>query len=286
MTNSTRTVLIALPAVALLAAFWFLVISPKREEASSLGDDITMLEAEVSELEQTIAAGEEARRGFPDDYQKVVVLGKAVPEDDDQATLFAQLSRISRRAKVDFRTLELVDEGDSAAVEATPAPAEPTTPPAGESATPEAQPAETPVAPAPATEAGAATLPIGATVGPAGLPVMPYSLGFEGDFFRLANFMKGLDRTVRASRHGEVSVDGRLMTVDGFSLTENPRVGFPFLLASVALTTYITPAEQGLTGGATPAGPAPATGSPAPASTDTTAPPTAGSATTGEVPSP
>jgi hypothetical protein len=282
MTNSARTMLMALPAVALLAAFWLLVLGPKREDASSLGDEITTLEAEVSNLEQTVAAGEEARRGFPDDYQKVVVLGKAVPEDDDQATLFRQLSKISRHAKVDFRTLELVSEGDPAAAETTPAPAEPTTPPEGESAAPEAQPAETPAS-APPTEAGAATLPIGATVGPAGLPVMSYSLGFEGDFFRLANFMNGLDRTVRADRRGDVSVDGRLTTVDGFSLTENPRVGFPFLLASVSLTTYITPAEQGLTAGATPAGPAPATGTPAPASTGTTVPPTAGSTATGEV---
>jgi hypothetical protein len=285
MRGADRIVLIALPAVALVAAFWFLVLSPKREEAAGLEDDVAALETEVSNLEQTIAAGEEARREFPDDYQKVVVMGKAVPEDDDQASLFAQLSKISKRARVDFRTLELVQggAGTTATPAATPTPP-PAAPPAGEAA---GGAAPTPASsPAPATEADAAALPIGATVGSAGLPVMPYDLQFEGDFFRFANFIQGLDRTVRAD-DGRVSVDGRLMTIDGFSFTEDPRFGFPFLLGTFAVSTYVTPPGQGLTAGATPEAPAPVTGSTAPVSTGTTAssstaPPTSDTAS-GEV---
>ena len=48
------------------------------------------------------------------------------------------------------------------------------------------------------------------------------------------------------------------MTIDGFSLTGDPLTGFPRVKANFAVTTYIVPPEQGLSAGATPAGPAPA----------------------------
>jgi hypothetical protein len=260
MKGSDRVVLIALPVVALVAAFWFLVLSPKREEVSTLDDQVSRLQGEVSQLEQEAALGEEAREGFAGDYKRVVTLGKAVPEDDDTASLFAQLSGIAARAGVDFRSLELVESG-----EAAPPPAPPSEAPASPPAETEGAEPASAAAPAAATETTAATLPIGATVGPAGLPVMPYKLEFQGDFSRIADFIHGLDGTV-STDGGNVSVDGRLMTVDGFALTRDPENDFPSLLANFAVTTYVTPAVQGLTGGATPAGPAPASGTPAPVS--------------------
>ena len=71
---------------------------------------------------------------------------------------------------------------------------------------------------------------------------------------------------------GKPVVHGRLMTIDGFSLTGDPFTGFPAVEANFAVTTYIVPAEQGLAAGATPAGPAPiASGSPSTVSTPTPA---------------
>ena len=60
-------------------------------------------------------------------------------------------------------------------------------------------------------------MPLGATVGPAGLAVMPYTLTFGGSFFQIADFIKGLDSLVE-TKNEEVAVDGRLFTVNGFSL--------------------------------------------------------------------
>jgi pyruvate dehydrogenase E2 component (dihydrolipoamide acetyltransferase) len=209
-----------------------------------------------------------------------VQLGKAVPQDDDTSSLFAQLSGISARAGVDFRSLELIQSGGGeAAAPPTPAPPPPQ-PPAGTEGEPAPASAAPAGTPAPATETSAATLPIGATVGPAGLPVMPYKLQFQGDFYRVADFIHGLDQRV-GTDGGAVSVYGRLMTVDGFALTRDPENDFPSLLATFAVTTYVTPAAQGLTGGATPAGPAPATGTPAPVSAET-APPESAAPATGE----
>ena len=89
---------------------------------------------------------------------------------------------------------------------------------------------------------------------------MPYQLKFTGDFFAIADFLEGLDGLVRL-RGGAIDVHGRLLTVDGFALqpvdtatadgtaTVSP---IPTLTAEVSVTTYLTPADQGLTAGASP----------------------------------
>jgi Tfp pilus assembly protein PilO len=274
MRFADRIVMIGLTAVALIAVFWFVLLAPKRQEASDLKGEVEQLESAVAEQQETIAFAEEARRKFPGDYRRLVTLGKAVPEDDDTSSLFVQLGGISRRAGVGFRALEL---SEAAAGATGPAPAPPPSPPPEEEgsvqeqqqATAEVPGGEgttsTPTGTAAPTEAAAASLPIGATVGSAGLPVMPYALDFQGDFFRIADFMRGLDSLV-SLREGRVRSRGRLLTIDGFVLSRDLQKGFPSLIATLAVTTYVTPSAQGLTGGATPAGP---TSPPVPSATPT-----------------
>ena len=94
-----------------------------------------------------------------------MLLGKAVPADEDTSSLIVQIDEIAKESGVDFRALTLDQGAGAAAAPAAPAPAPAPTDPAA---------AGTPTAAAPATEAAASRLPIGATVGAAGLPVMPY----------------------------------------------------------------------------------------------------------------
>ena len=49
----------------------------------------------------------------------------------------------------------------------------------------------------------------------------------------------------------QLDVQGRLLTVDGFNLSVDKARGFPHLEADLKVTTFITPADQGATGGAT-----------------------------------
>ncbi|HSI81334.1 MAG TPA: hypothetical protein VK919_11870 [Solirubrobacterales bacterium] len=255
MKGSDRNLLVGIAIVGLVAAFWFLVLSPKREEAKDLEGEVTQLEAAVAEQEQLAAAAEEARGSFGGSYRRLVALGKAVPDDDDTASLFVQLGEIAEDSGVEFKAIQLAD-GTAAEVPA-PAAAETTTDqaegeaPADESGS-EAAPA--PVA-VPPVEAAVAGLPIGATAGPAGLPVMPYSIELSGTFFELADFLDGVDALVRP-RGRKPRVNGRLVTIDGFGLSADPEQGFPKLTASLAVTTFVTPPDQGLTAGASPAGPA------------------------------
>lgn len=234
--KSSNVVILAMLAVAALAlAFWMLLLQPKREEATKLGEEIERVETSLAQHQAEVAEAEEAKHQFAAQYRELVVLGKAVPGDDETASLLVQVSGIAEKAKVEFQDIELESEGGGEEAAAAPAPA------AG----------GTPVS---ATEAAASVLPLGASVGPAGLGAMPYSLTFNGSFFRIADFIKGLDSLVETDEE-EVAVDGRLMTLDGFSLSADPAAGFPQLQANFAVTTYITPPTEGITGGATPRSP-------------------------------
>jgi Tfp pilus assembly protein PilO len=253
VTSSSRVIAAMLVLALVGGAFWIFALSPKREEASELGAEVTQLQSAIALAEGQISEGEAAKDEFPSDYRQMVVLGKAVPGGDDASSLLVELNRIANRADVAFKSVQLGTEGA--------APAEGTTqlPTAPEVGPTTAAPAAATI---PATEATAALLPLGATIGPAGLAVMPYTLKFTGSFFHVADFIGGLDSLVTAT-NSNVSVDGRLVTLDGFALTENSEAGFPRLDASFSVTTYLVAPGQGVTAGATPTAPATVEATPA-----------------------
>ncbi len=182
---------------------------------------------------------------------------------------WSSVNSIAKHSRVRFDAISISDaSGASTTSNLAPAPAPaapaPSTPPSGETASGDstAVPASATVAP---TETAASLLPIGATIGTAGLGVMPYDLSFSGDFFHVADFISGIDAMVH-TKGSRVAVDGRLLTLDGFALNGDSDLGFPHLDATFAVTTYVTPSEQGLTAGASPSGPG-AAGTATPAST-------------------
>ncbi len=254
MKSTDRMILMGVAGLALVAAFWFLILAPKRQEASDLEDQVAALSIEVTTAEQAAAAGEAAKSDFDDNYRDLVSLGKAVPTDADTPSLLTQLQSLSTKAGVNFRSISL--GGSTTGVAAAPAAAAPATPAPSTGTT-----TTTTTTTATATEASAALLPIGATVGPAGLPVMPYQMTFDGGFFEIADFFGSIDGMVSANGE-KTTVDGRLMTIDGFDFSPGPN-GLPDLTADVTTTTYLTPADQGITAGATPAGPAAGAATPA-----------------------
>lgn len=229
--KGSNLTIVAMLAVAVVGiAFWMLLLSPKREEAAALGKEVEEVKASLAQHQAEVVEAEEARKQFPADYQKLVVLGKAVPGDDDTASLLVQMDEVSERTGVDFRNIKLSSEGG------------------GEEA-PAASVAADGGTPVSATEAAASLMPLGASVGPASLAVMPYTLSFDGGFFEVADFIESLDSLVKTGDEG-VMVDGRLLTIDGFSLKANQKLGFPHLEAEFSVTSYVTPpaAETGLEG--------------------------------------
>ena len=262
MKGSDKAVVMGVIVAIVLAGFYFKVVSPKRQKASSLSTDITMLQSQIAEQQQVAQFAEDARQHFPAYYGRLVVLGKAVPADADTPSLLVQLNTLADRTGVKFNGLELSADSGSASTAAPAAPST-TTPsdgstPSDSSSTSTSTPTAGTTTPTAATEATAANLPLGAAVGTAGLPVMPYDLTFEGSYFDVANFLKGIDDLVHMRGTGQVSADGRLLTVGGFSLAlaENETPGpNPMLEVSLSVTSYVTPSDQGATAGASPSGP-------------------------------
>jgi hypothetical protein len=80
---------------------------------------------------------------------------------------------------------------------------------------------------------------------------------FKGGYFDISSFIGGVDDLVQPTASGiRVTPDGRLFTVDGFSVSGGLPGSSPRLKANFAVTTYATPADEGLTLGASPSGPA------------------------------
>jgi len=225
--QSTKTALAVVAVIALAGAFWLLLLGPKREKADELAEQTSSLRSEVASERQRAESAVVAKRDFPRYYSELVLLGKAVPAEAATPSLLVQLNGVSAKANTSFQSIS----GGGAGAEEEVVPA---------------LPGEEVVIPP----------PIGSSAGPGGLLGMPYSLQFDGGFFDVADFIQGLDSLVR-TKDGIVDADGRLVMIDGFDLAPvEEHSGRPGeLTATFGVTTYVAPPGQGLTAGATPAGP-------------------------------
>jgi type II secretory pathway pseudopilin PulG len=231
VTSRDRAVILIVCVLAAVAGSWLLVIQPKRGQAAKLGDQVNAAQSQLDSARAQVAQGEAAKSSFASSYTKLVRLGEAVPSDDNMPSLIYQLQSAASTTGVDFRSLTLNPAGSG-----------------GSPATPE------PSSSASAAQAVTAALPPGATVGPAGFPIEPFTFTFRGNFFHVSDFFGRLQRFVIANNQ-QVSVSGRLMTLNAISLGPGPD-GFPQITATIWATTYLVPAAQGLLNGATPGGPA------------------------------
>jgi Pilus assembly protein, PilO len=288
MSDRDKKILLVLLPVVVLAAYWFLLLAPKREEATTASAALTEQEGRLEAARAAAASADNAQDDFEATYASVVRLGKAIPSTVDMPSLLVQLDSAAAGTGIHFTTIVA---GERTVVEA-PAPA---TPPDG--APPAAAGGETAQsAPGTATEsannaqqtanaqAGQAEqttatdtqtstssgggLPVGggaaapadpaaaATV-PAGLEMVPLEMEFEGNFFNLADFFHDLKRFVQLTNE-DVLVSGRLLTVESVRWASDASI-FPRLRAQVTANVYLSPLAQGVTAGATPQGPAPAT---------------------------
>lgn len=245
-TTRNRVILAGLATIVAVAAFWMLVLAPKREEAAALAAKAETAQAELDATRAEITRLRAAKSTHDTDYASVVRLGKAVPTDDDVRSLVVQLDTAAKRSAVDFHTITLAGGGGTSAGTA------PT------SATPGANTAQ----------ATTAALPPGASVGAAGFPTMPFNFEFRGQFFTLSNFFARLERLVSVSEK-QVRVSGRLLTVDSFTFKPGED-GFPSVHATVGATAYLLPSSEGVplassmsaAAGATPVGAKPGTTTP------------------------
>jgi type II secretion system (T2SS) protein M len=285
LTDRDRKILVVLVPLLVLAAYWFLVLSPKRQEAAELGEQLTQVESDRDAAVAQAQQVSSSRQGFKQDYAAMVTLGKAIPSTVDMPSLLVQLDRAAAGTDIEF---DRVSAGERVA--ATAPAGDSGTSPQGDAAaggtpasTGAGQAAEQADAAGGASDArnaaAGADAPAGSTSAPTVLDSVPLEFTFTGSFFRLADFFHDLKRFVHLRDDG-VHVNGRLMTIN--SLILKP-AGFPRIEAQVTATVFLSPKAQGTTAGATPQGPQdaqPATAQPAQAADNSTstATPTAAAA--------
>jgi Tfp pilus assembly protein PilO len=238
VSQSSKLLLALVAAIAATAAFWFLALTPKREEAAKLDTDIAAKQAQFDQSVAQLAGYEKAKRNYKVNYTTMTRLGKAVPGDDDVRSLLVQINDAAARSNVEFQAIN-VGGGSS------------TTPDATGGAAPGTK------APPPGT----------VRVGSAGFSAMPFSFSFEGSYFQLSDFFDRLEDFVTVTNK-DVEVTGRLLLLGSISLTAD-QGDLRHLKAQIGAASYLAPtadtvqaaAPPGASGpGATP----PASGTPNP----------------------
>jgi len=250
--------------VALVVAFWFLVLSPKREEASKAGEALTAQQQRRDDAVAKLGSLGTAQTSFATDYATVVRLGKAIPSSVDEPSLLVQLDRAARGTGIKFQSVKAAEGGAEESSASGSA--------AGSSSGSGGAAGATSTTTSTTAKAGE---PAGGGAKAPGLENVPLEFEFEGTYFDLTRFFHRMKRFVYVRGDG-LRVRGRLMTLDSLKITdEEPTT--PGLTAEIKATVYTTPKAEGTTGGATPEGPA---GQSAGASASTTSAGSAGSSST------
>jgi hypothetical protein len=286
ITDRDRRILLIILPVVVLVAYWFLLLSPKRQDLSTARDAQTQAEATRDQVVAQAAQLEKARSTFAADYAAVVRLGKAIPETIDAPSLLVQLDRASNGTHIDFDSVAFGTRS-AASVTTTTTATQGAAQPNGNAAAGGA-PAQTGVGGATesagnavnngnqassnvnqasggtSTTTTSTTTAAGApAAAPAALDTVALTFNFRGTYFDLADFFHRLKRFVYVANN-QIFVRGRLMTID--TLTFAPGApsgttgGTAKLTATVGATVYLSPKAQGVTGGATAQGPAGTTG--------------------------
>ena len=286
ITERDKKILMLLVPIALIAAYWFLVLSPKKEESAAIQEKLTAAQTEQQNAESQAAQVAGAKSNFNSDYTTVIRLGKAVPSTVDMPSLLVQLDRAARGTDISFDKIVTGDRTAAPAAAAAPAGGSSGAAPAqsGPGQAKQAAQGAANTASNTGTLNGAQPAAGGSTPGAAGggaaapgLESVGLDFTFQGTFFNLADFFHRMKRFVKVV-NDDIVVRGRLMTIDNFKWKAEPEK-WPFLTAEVHATVYLAPKAQGVSAGATPQGPGappaptPASGStPAPSTPATTAP--------------
>jgi hypothetical protein len=216
MSARDRKLFMILVPVATFALYWMLLMNPALDRRTALQQPVAHAQAERNQRVSAAREVTEAKQRYDQDYAELVKLSKAIPQSVAVSDLMRELNRASRGTGIRFSNITMTDA---------------------------TTPTEEDV---PAADASQPS-PVAAT----GLDAIPVELTFDGRFFALADLFHSLQHFVRMA-DGRLQVHGRLIRVDKFSFDSG---SFPNITAHINATIYAAPADEGPTGGASPAGP-------------------------------
>ena len=215
--------------MAVLAAGWFLLISPKKAEAADLVAQTATQEATNDGLRTQLEVLKAQAKDLPKKQAELARVQAKIPDNPALPTLIRALTSAASASGVE---LVSVTPGAPVAVAAAVTATPPTPVPAAEGAAAAAAPADG-AAPAAPAAAGAAGTPT--AVAPAGtLAAIPLGINVVGGYFEVAQFLSEIEQLPRALRVTALTVAPGLSPVAG----PNAAAGAP--ADGRSITTTIT----------------------------------------------
>jgi Tfp pilus assembly protein PilO len=117
VTQRDRIVLGVVGTIAVLGAYWFVLLAPRREEAAKAAEAVTAAQTRIDAARGKVSAAEAAKADYNKQVLTIARLGKAVPPTEDIPSLMYQLERTARAAGVDFRSFK-VEQAEQASADA------------------------------------------------------------------------------------------------------------------------------------------------------------------------
>ncbi len=220
MTGRDRIVIVVLGALAALAVAWLLVVSPERKQAAQVQVKVESARSELSAAQAKLSEAQDAEKRYAAAYTSIVSLGQAVPADSEVASLVYELDHATSHDEVGFESITAGGGGGGTSTNAA-------------------------ASSAPAVAAG-------------GFQELPFTFSFVGSYDQLYKLMGRLQGFTVSKPDGSVNVNGRLLSIQGVTLTAGgtSAKGSSNLTASVTATAYVLPGGQTLTAGASASAPA------------------------------
>jgi hypothetical protein len=107
LTARDRKIVIAIVPLLLIVAYWFLLLSPKRKEATKLSGQVSKAQRARDKSVAAASSLEQAKAQFAAQYAQMVRLGKAVPTQVDMPSLLVQLDAAARGTGIDFGDIKV-----------------------------------------------------------------------------------------------------------------------------------------------------------------------------------
>lgn len=180
------TVLTAVGVVVVLAAGWFLLVSPQKSKAADLKSQTATQQSANATLQAQVAQLEQQKKGLPAQQRLLDQIATKIPGTPELPTLIRQLSTAAKGAGVDLVSLAPAPPAMVTPVApAVPAPAPAsTTASSGSTST-----GSTSTAAAPAAPAAPATSP---------LAQIAVSINVTGSYFNITSFFHALEQLRRS----------------------------------------------------------------------------------------
>jgi hypothetical protein len=126
ITDRDRKIMLALVPILVLVAYWFLLLAPKRDQASTAKADLSTQQQRLEDARAEVKAAQGAKQSFDASYAQVVRLGKAIPSTVDMPSLLVQLDAAAAGTGITFTKIKTGTRVEGATAAATTT----TTPPA------------------------------------------------------------------------------------------------------------------------------------------------------------